>query len=181
VFSNVRLMLLSGIGKPYDPQTSTGVVGRNYAYQTNGNVTAFFEDRYSTSSWARRAVDDDRRFRRRTTSTTRDWASSAAAGSARRAQARGRSISTPSLGHAALGGEWKRRSRATTTALSASPPTAPARATAANYLDLDRPNRDAYGLPLLRMTFDFRPNEYKMSDHITKRPRRSPRRQVRAG
>jgi len=45
VFSNVRLMLLSGIGKPYDPVANTGVVGRNYAYQTNGNVTAFFEDK----------------------------------------------------------------------------------------------------------------------------------------
>src|SRR5205823_4338025 len=45
VFNNVRVMLLSGIGKPYDPAANTGVVGRNYAYQTNGNVTAFFEDK----------------------------------------------------------------------------------------------------------------------------------------
>src|SRR5207244_12635962 len=45
VSSNVRLMLLSGIGRPYDPQANSGVVGRNYAYQTNGNVTAFFEDK----------------------------------------------------------------------------------------------------------------------------------------
>ena len=45
VFSNVRLMLLSGVGRPYDPQANSGVVGRNYAYQTNGNVTAFFEDK----------------------------------------------------------------------------------------------------------------------------------------
>src|SRR6266852_9723721 len=45
VFSNVRLMLLSAIGKPYDPDANTGTAGRNYAYQTNGNVTAFFEDK----------------------------------------------------------------------------------------------------------------------------------------
>ena len=31
--SNVHLMLLSGIGKPYDPETQTGVIGKNYAYQ----------------------------------------------------------------------------------------------------------------------------------------------------
>src|SRR2546427_4352044 len=43
--NNVRLMLLSGIGKPYDPAASTGVVGRNYAYQTPSSVTLFFEDR----------------------------------------------------------------------------------------------------------------------------------------
>jgi gluconate 2-dehydrogenase alpha chain len=31
--SNVHLLLLSGIGKPYDPQAQTGVIGKNYAYQ----------------------------------------------------------------------------------------------------------------------------------------------------
>ena len=33
---NVRMMLLSGIGKPYDPATAQGAVGRNYCYQTQG-------------------------------------------------------------------------------------------------------------------------------------------------
>src|SRR5437867_361429 len=45
VFNNVRLMLLSGIGAPYDPAAGRGVVGRNYAYQTTSNVTLFFEDK----------------------------------------------------------------------------------------------------------------------------------------
>ena len=45
MLNNTRLMLLSGIGKPYDPQTNTGVVGRNYAYQTPSSVTLFFEDK----------------------------------------------------------------------------------------------------------------------------------------
>src|SRR2546421_9246781 len=45
VLNNVRLMLLSGIGKPYDPADNAGVVGRNYAYQTTSSVTLFFEDR----------------------------------------------------------------------------------------------------------------------------------------
>src|SRR2546430_15387151 len=30
---NTHIMLLSGIGKPYDPKTGKGVVGKNYAYQ----------------------------------------------------------------------------------------------------------------------------------------------------
>ncbi len=42
---NVRLLLLSGIGKPYDPTTGEGVVGRNYSYQTNTGVTCFFDDK----------------------------------------------------------------------------------------------------------------------------------------
>src|SRR5436190_2118007 len=36
VFNNVRLLLVSKLGKPYDPVTNTGAVGKNYAYQTGG-------------------------------------------------------------------------------------------------------------------------------------------------
>ncbi|VTR58723.1 Gluconate 2-dehydrogenase flavoprotein precursor [Serratia fonticola] len=42
-FHNVHLMLLSGIGKPYDPQTGEGVVGRNFAYQNMTTIKAFFD------------------------------------------------------------------------------------------------------------------------------------------
>ena len=44
-FSNTRLLLLSGIGTPYDPLTGKGVVGRNYSYQQGGSVHVFFDDR----------------------------------------------------------------------------------------------------------------------------------------
>ena len=36
-----------------------------------------------------------------------------------------------------------------------------------NYLDLDPTYRDANGLPLIRMTFDRRENEFKMSAYTT--------------
>ena len=42
---NVRLMLLSGIGKPYDPRSGAGVVGRNYAYQILSASTSFLKDK----------------------------------------------------------------------------------------------------------------------------------------
>ncbi|MBP3963923.1 GMC family oxidoreductase [Paenibacillus lignilyticus] len=46
VFTNVRLLLMSKLGKPYNPDTETGAVGRNYAYQVNGaSTSAFYEDR----------------------------------------------------------------------------------------------------------------------------------------
>ena len=41
---NTHLMLLSGIGEPYNPQTGEGVTGKNYAYQMNGGTSMFFED-----------------------------------------------------------------------------------------------------------------------------------------
>ncbi|MGZ4415472.1 MAG: GMC family oxidoreductase, partial [Gaiellaceae bacterium] len=34
VFNNVRTLLMSRLGTPYDPVTNRGVVGRNYCYQT---------------------------------------------------------------------------------------------------------------------------------------------------
>ena len=44
--NNVHLMLLSGIGQPYDPVTQTGVIGKNYCYQTGAGATLFFEGRH---------------------------------------------------------------------------------------------------------------------------------------
>jgi gluconate 2-dehydrogenase alpha chain len=42
-------------------------------------------------------------------------------------------------------------------------------ATRANYLDLDPTYRDAWGQPLLRMTFDFPQNDLKMSAYVTQK------------
>lgn len=43
--NNTHLMLLSGIGKPYDPVSQTGLVGKNYCYQTGAGATLFFDDK----------------------------------------------------------------------------------------------------------------------------------------
>jgi gluconate 2-dehydrogenase alpha chain len=37
-----------------------------------------------------------------------------------------------------------------------------------NYMDLDPTYKDAYGLPLLRMTFDWKQNELKLQQHLRK-------------
>lgn len=43
-FNNTRLLLLSGIGQPYDPATGKGVVGRNLTHQVSFTpAQAFFE------------------------------------------------------------------------------------------------------------------------------------------
>lgn len=43
---NVRLLLLSKIGKPYDPVSKTGVVGRAYSFQTVSGANLFFDNTY---------------------------------------------------------------------------------------------------------------------------------------
>ncbi|AMA74430.1 GMC family oxidoreductase [Aneurinibacillus sp. XH2] len=46
VFNNVRLLLNSKLGRPYDPATGRGVIGKNYAYQVmRGNAIGFFENK----------------------------------------------------------------------------------------------------------------------------------------
>lgn len=40
---NVRLLLNSGIGKPYDPLTSEGTIGRNFSFQTVSGADLWFE------------------------------------------------------------------------------------------------------------------------------------------
>lgn len=42
--NNIKILLNSKIGRPYDPVTGTGVIGRNYAYQTYlGKAVGFFD------------------------------------------------------------------------------------------------------------------------------------------
>jgi len=43
---NVRLLLLSKIGQPYDHATGQGVVGRAYSFQTVSGANIFFENEY---------------------------------------------------------------------------------------------------------------------------------------
>jgi gluconate 2-dehydrogenase alpha chain len=46
VFNNARLLLMSQLGRPYNPQTGQGVIGKNYAYQVlKGNAAGFFENK----------------------------------------------------------------------------------------------------------------------------------------
>ncbi|MDT7953806.1 MAG: GMC family oxidoreductase N-terminal domain-containing protein, partial [Acetobacteraceae bacterium] len=42
---NVHLLLVSGIGKPYDPKTGDGVIGRNYSYQVTSTVHGYFPNK----------------------------------------------------------------------------------------------------------------------------------------
>jgi gluconate 2-dehydrogenase alpha chain len=51
--NNVRMMLLSGIGQPYDPKTGQGTVGRNYAYQTMSAVQVFFDESVNINPFMR--------------------------------------------------------------------------------------------------------------------------------
>ena len=162
-FNNTRLLLLSGIGKPYDPQAGTGVVGRNYSYQTGGKVEVFFDDRefnpFIGGGMTSVQFDDFN-------GEELDRSELGFVGSAYIAvsNAGATPIKTKPVPHGTprWGAEWKkavahnyRRSFSISTHGSC-------QSYRQHYLDLDPTYRDANGLPLLRMTFDWHQNEQKM-------------------
>jgi len=165
--SNVHLMLLSKIGKPYDPKTGTGVIGSHYCYQGGAGAQLFFEGKsfnpfLATGSMG--AVIDD---------YNANWAfdrgpqgyiggSTITCGGSG-----GRPIGyrpTPA-GSPAWGSEWKRATAKwyqSALSLSTLGAVMPHRE---NYLDLDPTYRNRFGQPLLRMTFDFKENDRRQNSH----------------
>lgn len=48
VFNNAKLLMLSNIGQKYDPATGKGTLGRNYCYQILPGAAGFFDEQYNT-------------------------------------------------------------------------------------------------------------------------------------
>jgi len=166
-FNNTRLMLLSGIGKPYDPVANQGVVGRNYAYQTIGKVSLFFDDKvfnpYMGGAGQSTVIDEFN-------GDNFDHAGLGFIGGAfLAASSRGVQAirfhpvptGTPSWGSAWKNAVAQSYDRSLIIGVNGA-----CQSYRGNYLDLDPTYRDAYGLPLLRMTFDFQDNDHKMSAYI---------------
>lgn len=167
---NVRLMLLSGIGKPYDPTTGEGVVGRNYCYQTNSGAQVFFEGKsinpFIAAGALGQTVDDFN-------GDVFDHGPLDFIGGAgiNCIPSNGRPISyrpTPP-GTPRWGGEWKKATKAyygNTLGFGAQGSSYPIRG---NCLDLDPTYKDRFGRPLLRVTFDFPDNDLRMSSWMSGR------------
>ncbi len=162
-FNNTRLLLLSGIGKPYDPVAGTGVVGRNYSYQTGGKVEVFFDDRefnpFIGGGMTSVQFDDFN-------GEELDRSELGFVGSAYIAvsNAGATPIKSKPVPHGTprWGAEWKKAvahnyRRSFSISIHGS-----CQSYRQHYLDLDPTYRDANGLPLLRMTFDWHQNEQKM-------------------
>jgi gluconate 2-dehydrogenase alpha chain len=167
--NNVRMLLLSGIGKPYDPATGQGVVGRNYAYQTMSAVQVFFDRSVNINPFARSGacgtvIADF-------VSDNFDHGPLGFVGGAfvGEVMSHGRPIEfhpTPP-GVPAWGSAWKRAVAEHYNHTASLNVHGSSVAVRQNYLDLDPTYKDAWGLPLLRMTFEFPENDLKMSAYIT--------------
>jgi gluconate 2-dehydrogenase alpha chain len=168
VFSNVRLLLLSGIGRPYDPKRGEGVVGRNYAYQALGGATLFFDDkelnRFMGAGALGRAVDEwnGDNFDHGGLGFVGGGFLSAMSFGSRPIASHPVPAGTPRWG-----GAWKKAAAHFFNRSFDIDAHGGCQSYRDNWLDLDPTYRDAWGRPLLRMTFDFHDNERRMVDYMT--------------
>ncbi len=168
ILHNVRLLLLSGIGKPYDPVSGQGVIGKNYAYQITSSVNVFYDDKILNpfiGAGAHGMLIDEFNG----DNFDHSGLGFIGGGFLGIVQTGARPIETHFTpeGTPHWGSAWKKAVahnylRSTSIATHGA-----VMSHRNNYLDLDPTYRDVYGRPLLRMTFDYTDNEHRMSDYLT--------------
>ncbi|HLH48259.1 MAG TPA: GMC family oxidoreductase [Roseiarcus sp.] len=169
---NVQLLLLSKIGKPYDPVANQGVIGRNFTHQTISEAVGFFDkdkfifNPFIASGAIGMCIDEFNgdnfdhgpygfvgggymgqvQTNGRPIETTPVPPNTPRWGAAWKAAVRDNYLSTVKPGTGVHGSFYAYRDV---------------------YLDLDPTYRDRFGRPLLRMTIDFHDNELKQNKFLT--------------
>ncbi|MDB5955272.1 GMC family oxidoreductase [Ramlibacter sp.] len=170
--NNVRTMLLSGIGKPYDPQTGKGVIGKNFAYQMMSATSVFFGNDVAINpfiaagSGGSQIVDEFN-------SDHFDHGPLGFVGGGYiiGGQTGGRPIQQLAVppGTPGWGAAWKRAAKESYLHTTNVVTHGSVMSYRDAYLDLDPTYHDSLGQPLLRMTFDWHENEYRMTRYLTDR------------
>jgi gluconate 2-dehydrogenase alpha chain len=168
--NNNRLLLLSGVGEPYNPATGKGNLGRNLTHQVNFTAaTAFFDkplNRFMGSGASGIFVAD---------------LNGDLFDHTKLSFLRGGTLQAPSHGYRPIenfgivpnsvktrwGSEWKKSALHYYDRTGRIGFEGDHLAYKGNYLDLDPVYKDHYGDPLLRMTLDWRDNERRMVEFAT--------------
>jgi len=171
---NVQLLLLSGIGKPYDPVANQGVIGRNFTHQTISDVVSFFDptkftfNPFIASGSIGMCIDEFN-------GDNFDHGPHGFVGGGYmgQVQTNGRPIETTPVppGTPKWGAKWKQAVRESYQ--SALKPGAGVHGSMYSYrdvyLDLDPTYQDRLKRPLVRITMDFHENEVKQNAFLTDR------------
>jgi gluconate 2-dehydrogenase alpha chain len=171
---NVQLLLLSGIGTPYDPQTGKGQIGRNFTHQVVSSVTGFFDNTkfnfnpFISSGSIGMCIDEFNGD-----NFDHGPLDFVGGGYMGQVQTNGRPIETTPVppGTPGWGAEWKQavKENYLSTVFAGAAVHGSSYSYRTNYLDLDPTWKDRFGRPLLRMTMDWHDNEVKMSAWLTDR------------
>jgi gluconate 2-dehydrogenase alpha chain len=165
--TNTKLLLTSKIGTPYDPVSQTGVVGKNFCYQLGGGINLFMKDKWfnpylatgSTQVYMDEFNNDN--FDHAGLGFLGGAGINASMFSGRPIAQRRLPPGTPRWGTAwkKANADWYQHSMNIGMQGSCYPHRE-------NYIDLDPTYSDAYGQPLIRMNFDWRENELKLSKYV---------------
>ena len=168
---NVHMMLVSGIGTPYDPVSKTGNVGNNYSYQNLNRVSLFFDESVQANGFigigGGGTTFDDLNGNRNDSSKSGYigggiiWARQPGSGPVR-------GIAT-APGVPNWGSEWKKGVKESFRHSFYYEVQGSCMSYDDAYLSLDPTYRDAFGRPLLRMTFDWHDNEIKASQYLVEK------------
>jgi gluconate 2-dehydrogenase alpha chain len=167
VFGNTQAMLLAGIGEPYDPASGKGVIGKNYCYQFEAGAAAFFENKewnpYMGSAGVGVCIDDFNGENFDHSGLGFFGGGYIAGGPAAAPPIAGRNVPHGTPG---WGSEWKRATvkwynRAVRFNTQGS-----VYANRANFMDIDPTYKDAFGRPLIRLTYNGTDNDHKMSRYL---------------
>ncbi|MEI4473788.1 GMC family oxidoreductase [Frigidibacter sp. MR17.24] len=162
--NNVHLMLLSGIGQPYNAVTGEGVTGKNYAYQMNGGITLFFKDKnfnpFVGHGANGQAIDDY-------SISQIDFGAEGFIGGAywRAGTFNGQPIRSMPLpkGTPTWGAGWKEGIGEWYGHAMSIGSHGSHMSYKTNHLDLDPTYKDPHGRPLMRMTFNWNQNDLRMN------------------
>ncbi|MGM0789759.1 GMC family oxidoreductase [Bacillus infantis] len=169
VMNNARLLLSSNLGRPYNPETGQGVIGKNYCYQILPGSTGFFdEEQFNTfmGAGALGATVDDYNgdnFDHSEVDFIHGGSISLNQSGKRPIQTNPVPQDTPRWGK-----EFKQQSVKYYTRHLNIGTQGASMPTQYNYLDLDPSYKDAFGLPLLRLTYDFTQQDKNLYNYIGK-------------
>ena len=169
---NVQLLLLSGIGEPYDPATGQGQIGRNFTHQTMSDALGFFDkDKYNFNPFVASGAIGMCIDEFNGDNFDHGPLGFVGGGYIGQVQTGGRPIQTTAVppDTPAWGSKWKQALKDNYLSTINSPGACHASMYSYrdNYLSLDPTYKDRFGRPLVRITLDFHDNEIKMSAFLT--------------
>lgn len=167
-FNNAHMLLVSDIGRPYDPSTREGTIGRSYAYQTTSGIQLFFDDKifnpFIASGALGQTADDFN-----CDGFDHSGLNFVGGAGINCIPTNGRPIQNRPVppGTPRWGAKWKQATKQNYLRNFSFTSQGSSYAAYVNHLDLDPTYKDRFGRPLLRMTFDFPDNDIRMSNYVT--------------
>ncbi|QUW20829.1 GMC family oxidoreductase [Sporosarcina sp. Marseille-Q4063] len=169
VMNNAKLLMVSGIGEMYDPDTGRGLLGKNYAYQILPGATGFFEEQMNVFMGAGSlgmTIDDlnGDNYDHSELDFIHGASISITQPGVRPIQTNPVPPDTP-----AWGPEFKKASiynYSRTLSIGGQGASIPHKE---NFLSLDPDYKDVYGVPLLQLTYNFTEQDRNLHKYLTEK------------